>query len=205
MITACVVDMADFCWCAKNALRGGDYVRDNNDWSMTERLQHDRKVVAMLYTLANYLRQAPEKTFVAPYRPSTLLQHQEAAELCQSGLEPALDAIDKTVQSAVINPLCRALNYKIAAVLAKMHIGIYLEDDNNNISEASPAFVQKHLAPVFDLMTQNLLSKFRPPYAALVAVTVATYTTYSFVSNASLLRPLGKSARLHIKIWPIWN
>ena len=197
MITACVVDMmADFCLCAKNALRGGDYVRDN-DWSMTERLQHDRKVVAILYTLANYLRQAPEKTFVAPYRPSTLLQHQEAAELCQSGLEPALDAIDKTVQSAVINPLCRALNHKIAAVLAKMHFGIYLEDDNI-ISEASPAFVQLHLAPVFDLMTQNLLSKFPPPYAALVAATVATYTTYSFVSNASLLRPLGESARLHI-------
>ena len=202
MIAECVVDMlSDFCVCAKNALSGvgseQGYTVDDA-WNMTENLQHDRKVVAILYTLKGYLRQAPEKTFVAPYRPTTLPHNEEAAHLCQVALMPAIDMIDRTSKFAVLNPVCRSLNRKIASVLAKMHLGVYLEENYSGDDEASPAFVQKHLVPVFDLISKNFTSKFPPPYAAIITSTVATYTLYSFVSNASLVRPLGESARLHI-------
>ena len=105
--------------------------------SMTESLQHDRKVVAILYTLAVYLRQAPETTFVVPYRPTTLPLHQEAADLCQTALAPALEAIDQTVRTCVLNPVCRALNRRIATtVLPRMHAGVYLQQGSAKLQHA---------------------------------------------------------------------
>jgi hypothetical protein len=58
--------------------------------------------------------------------------------------------------------------------------------------------VQKHLTRVFESIAENHLSKFPPEYAGVVAARVAAFTIYTFVSNASLVRPIGESARMHI-------
>jgi conserved oligomeric Golgi complex subunit 5 len=204
MIAECIVSMiSEFCVRAKNAMSGaGESGYLESDWSMTENLQHDRKVVAIMYTLKTYLQNAPEKTLVAPYRPAVLPQHIEAANVCTEALAPALTAIDNTVKFIVLLPLCRALNRRIATVLAKMHSGVYLdspsstgdsiEDDN------SPSFVQKELTYIFDMIEQKHLAKFPPAYASVIASNSTAFTIYTFLSNASLVRPLGESARLHI-------
>jgi hypothetical protein len=201
MIAECVVAMiAQFCMRAKNALSGvGEEGFLKEDWSMTESLQHDRKVAQIMFTLAKFLRHAPEKTFVAPYRPATTPQHEEAAALCQKALAPALLDIEKMVKAIVLLPLCRALNRRIAGVLAKVHLGVYKESSSGGDGEDdSPAFVQKHLTRVFESIAENHLSKFPPEYAGVLAARVATFTIYTFVSNASLVRPIGESARMHI-------
>jgi hypothetical protein len=202
MIAECVVSMiAEFCVRAKNAMSGvvGEtaYVQDS-DWSMTESLQHDRKVVAIMFTLKNYLNNAPEKTFVAPYRPAALPQHQEAAALCQEALAPALTDIDNTVNMVVLLPLCRALNRRIGTVLAKINHGVYMESGGGTIEEESPVFVQKHLTPVLEIIAEKYLAKFPPVYASVIASSVASFSMYYFLSSVSLVRPLGEKARLEI-------
>ena len=194
MIAECVVSMiSQFCDRARNALSGvGEDGYLKADWMMSESLQHDRKVVAIMYAMAQYLRAAPEKTFVAPYRPAASAQHEEAASVCQTALVPALQSIDKVV-TVVLNPLCRTINRRIASVLSKMHHGVYI--DNGGSMEA---FVQKYLADIFDLTSKNHLSRFPPEYAAKLAATISSFSIYSFVSNAFLIRPLGENARLHI-------
>jgi conserved oligomeric Golgi complex subunit 5 len=202
MICACVTDMmAQFCARAKNAVSGilneDSYL--NEDWSLTESLQHDRKVAAIMFTMATYLRNAPDKTFIAPYRPATLPQHEEAAEMCRVALTPALDCIEEMVQSVILRPLCRALNRRVATTMAKMHLGVYMKSGSGgNMEDDSPAFVQKYLAPVYDEIAQKILPKFPPAYASSIASSVAAFSIYTFVSNASLVRPLAESARLHI-------
>jgi hypothetical protein len=116
--------------------------------------------------------------------------------MCSKALAPAIENIGKMVKSTVLNPLCRALNRQIASVLAQIHRGVYLESGND--ADESPAFVQKHLDPVFDLIANNILNKFPPPYSAIIASSIATFTIYTFVSNVSLVRPLVESARMHI-------
>jgi hypothetical protein len=199
MIAECVVSMiVQFCMRAKNALSGvGEEGFLKEDWSMTESLQHDRKVAAIMFTLAKFLRNAPEKTFVAPYRPATTPQHEEAASMCQKALAPALLEIEKMVKAIILLPLCRTLNRRIAGVLAKVHLGVYKES-GGGVEEDSPAFVQKHLTPAFEMIAENHLSKFPPEYAGVLAARVAAFSIYTFVSNASLVRPIGESARLHI-------
>lgn len=204
MIAECVVTMISrFCDSARKAISGvnGEYDYINNQWGMTDALQHDRKVVAIMYAVAKNLKNAPDKTFLAPYRPAISPQYEEAAAMCQSALLPALQDIDKMVRSVILNPLWRAMNRRIAAAMAKMHHGVYIQsgggggyDDNSD----SPAFVQKYLADVFEVIGQNHLSRFPPDYAAAVAAKVSAFSIYAFVSNASLIRPLGENARLHI-------
>ncbi|GAX29534.1 hypothetical protein FisN_36Hh028 [Fistulifera solaris] len=201
MIADCVVDLiVEFCTRAKNAISG---VGENgylaaNTFAMTENLQHDRKVAAIMFTLANYLREAPHKTFVGPYLPATLSQHEEAAKICQRALAPAIDSINRMVKSTILNPLCRALNRQIASVLAKIHMGVYLESSSDKDGEGQPSFVQKHLSTIFDSIAKNFLVKFPPPYSSTVASTVSTFTIYTYISNVCLVRPLEETARLHI-------
>jgi conserved oligomeric Golgi complex subunit 5 len=205
MIAGCVTEMiAQFCSRAKNAVSGiineDSYL--NDDWSLTESLQHDRKMAAIMFTMATYLRSAPEKTFIAPYRPATLPQHEEAAEMCRVALTPALNCIEEMVQSVILRPLCRAVNRRVAATMAKMHLGVYMKSSGGGggsmEEDDSPAFVQKYLAPVYEEIAQKILPKFPPKYAVSIAASVAAFSIYTFVSNAALVRPLAESARLHI-------
>ena len=201
MVSECVVAMTSrFCDLAKNALSGAASQRDGyiqEQWTMTESLQHDRKVVAIIYTLSKYLRQAPEKTFIAPYRPAVSAKHEEAASLCKSSLVPGLQAIEKMVRSTVLNPVIRATNRKISGVLAKIHQGVYIETSQASEGEF-PAFVQKHLPDLFETIASSILSKFPPEYAAYMSSSIAAFTINCFISNAVIIRPFGETARLHV-------
>mmetsp|Transcript_25879 Transcript_25879/g.59588 ORF Transcript_25879/g.59588 Transcript_25879/m.59588 type:complete len:1009 (-) Transcript_25879:34-3060(-) len=196
MIAECVVDMiSQFCVRARNALSGsGDDNYLKADWTMTEALQHDRKVAAIMYTLQTYLKSGPEKTFVAPYRPSTSHEQEQAAQMCLAALQPALDEIDNMVAEVILNPLCRASNRRLADVMATMHLGVYVDSGDDDHS----AFAQNRLAPIYHTIAENILSKFPPPYASVVAANISSYSIYTFVSNAALIRPLSETARLHI-------
>ena len=164
-----------------------------------------------MYTLHTYLESGPEKAFIAPYRPATSPQHEEAAALCLSALQPALRNIDHMVKSFILDPLCRASNRRLADIIAKIHLGVYMEgkrgggggSSNNNKEEEeqeelSTSFVQNELAPVYEAISNQILSKFPPPYASVLASNLASFSIYAFVSNAALIRPLGESARLHL-------
>jgi hypothetical protein len=58
--------------------------------------------------------------------------------------------------------------------------------------------VQKYLSDVFEALAQNHFARFPPEYASMMATRVASFSIYTFVSNALLIRPLGENARLHI-------
>jgi hypothetical protein len=197
MIAECVCDMiAQFCDRAKTAVSCGSGTDDGMllpDWNMSDSLQHDRKVAAIMHATAKYLKTAGEKTFVAPYRPAVSPQHEEAARICQAWLEPAVSEIEKMVKHSILYPLCRAVNRRILSVLAKMHHGVYIDSE-----DAAPSFVQKHLASALERISQNLLARFPPEYAAIMSSRIAAFTINAFVSNAALLRPLGENARLHV-------
>lgn len=158
-----------------------------------------------MYTLRTYLEAGPEKTFIAPYRPATTPQQEEAAALCLAALQPALKHIDSTVQNVILDPLCRATNRRLAEVIAKIHLGVYMEgksrgddDAEGTEGEISTSFVQKELAPVYEAIANQILAKFPPPYASIAASSVASFSIYAFLSNAALVRPLGESSRLHL-------
>jgi len=202
MIAEAVVDMVElFCSRAKTALTemGEDGCLTNNG-NPTESLLHDLKVANVMSTLAVALKTAPENTFVVPYRPATSAQHEEAANLCHQALVPAMIKIEKMVKSLILNPLCRALNRRVAAAIAKMHHGTYLESSmaGGGMDSGGPSFVQKHLVGLYEYIAEQHLSKLPSDYAAIVASTVASFSIHTFVSNASLIRPLGENARLHI-------
>jgi hypothetical protein len=194
MIAACVVDMMiEFCQRAQQALSGSNnYI--TADFVMTDSLQHDRKLAVILYTISTYLKSAPEKTFVAPYRPASLLAHEEAAILCAGALQPALTTIDNMVQTSILHKLSRSLNQRLLQILAKMHLGVYL-----GRSEEEPAsFCQKQISPALETMSDRILARFPPPFATHLAATVASFVIYTFCSNLALIRPLGETSRLHI-------
>lgn len=150
------------------------------------------------YTLTTYLRQTPEKTFVAPYRPATTQQHEEAASICQAALAPAINDIEK-MASSILAPLIRALNRRVAGTIARVHLGVYKDEKEGAGVEADgPSFVQQHLASIFDQFAKNQLSKLPPEYGAIVASAVSVFSVYTFVSSVALIRPLSESARLHI-------
>eukprot|EP00978_Attheya_sp_CCMP212_P031752 scaffold121184_cov64-Attheya_sp.AAC.1 len=159
-----------------------------------------QEVASVLSSLATILRMAPENTFVAPYRPAQSPQHEEAANMCEIAPLPALHEIERLVKSTILTPLCCALNQRVAAAIAKLHQGIYLEDivDAQNDEKEPSLFVQQHLAGVYEGIATHSLSKLPAEYARIVATTVVTYSIYSFVSNAALVRPLGEIGRLRI-------
>jgi hypothetical protein len=205
LIAACVVDMmTQFAHRAQQALSGAHYTQyvtvNDNVWAMNESLQHDRKVAVILYTISNYLKAAPDKTFVAPYRPADLPAHEEAAALCAGSLQPALTTLRDTVRTHVLFKLLHALNQNMSNLLAKVHTGVYLSDrpSDNEDDQSGAAFSQSNIAPALTAMADAILARFPPPYATYLASSVASFCIYTFCSNLALLRPLGETARLHI-------
>lgn len=196
MISDNVVDLVErFCASARGAVSDageGGYLHED-DGTATEALLHDMKLCNVMGTLATSLRNAPENTFIAPYRPAHSPQHEEAANLCKMSLKPALHEIDGLVSTTVLTPLYRALNKRVSAAIATMHQGTYLEEKMDD-----GAFIQHHLSQVYDNIASNHLSKLPSEYSGMVASTIATYSIYSFVSNASLIRPLGENSRLKV-------
>lgn len=201
MLAEAIVNMVElFCARAKTAItNAGEDGCLTQQGMPTERHLHDRKVVKIMSTLATSLKTSPENTFVVPYRPATSAQHEEAANLCQHSLLPAINEIDKTVKTLVLTPLCRALNRRIAAAIAKMHHGTYLESASvGGMDATEQSFVQKQLVGLYEGIAEHHLSELPPEYAAYVASTLASFSIFTFVSNASLIRPLGENARLRI-------
>ena len=198
MIADVVVDMTErFCARAKTSISdGGDAGFLTHDGRPTENLLHDLKVANVMSALATAIRNAPENTFVVPYRPATSAQHDEAASLCQVALIPALNEIEKTVKTMILSPLIRALNRRVATAIAQLHHGAFLEESLG--SRESGSFVQTHLSGLYEQIADQHLSKLPSEYASTVASSVASFSIYTFVSNASLVRPLGETARLHI-------
>lgn len=200
MIAGSIVRMVrEFCAQAQNALCNPSIDACLSAEGLSSNLMtHDIKVTKILYTLTTYMRQTPEKTFIAPYRPAITQQHEEAASICQAALVPAINEIEK-MASSVLSPLIRALNRRVAATIARVHLGVYKDDGKGaELDAEGPSFVQQHLAPIFDEITKNQLTKLPPEYAALVASSVTAFSIYTFVSSIALIRPLGESARLHI-------
>lgn len=148
-------------------------------------------------TLCQFVRNAPENTFVSPYRPAQSTQHEEASHSCRMALLPALKEIDSLVKNHILDPLCRALNRRVSAALGKMHRGTYLQESADAMSQPS-SFVQIYLTDQYDNIASTYLSQLPNEYAVTVASTVATYSIYAFVSNAALLRPLGETSRLRL-------
>lgn len=135
---------------------------------------------------------------MAPYRPAISSQHEEAATLCEIALRPALHQIEAMVTKLILNPLSRALNRRVASSIAVMHHGTYLEEALGGLDGAGTSFVDKHLSRLYESIATQHLSQLPPEYAAIVASTVASFSIYTFVSNVSLVRPLGETGRLHI-------
>lgn len=200
MIAKNVIAMISrFCDQAKNAVSHvGEACLNSHDGSPTEALAHDMKVAAIMNAMAESLRTAPEKVFLAPYRPAVTAKLEEAASMCEQALQPGLQEIEKFVKVLILAPLCRALNRRVASVIGRMHHGSYMQVGGGDLDEEGPSFVQKYLASMFDQIASTHLSKLPPGYASVVASCVSTFSIYAFVSNASLIRPLGESTRLHI-------
>mmetsp|Transcript_19228 Transcript_19228/g.28447 ORF Transcript_19228/g.28447 Transcript_19228/m.28447 type:complete len:1031 (-) Transcript_19228:40-3132(-) len=202
MIAEAVVDMVErFCARTKTALTNAGEDGCLTDKGMpTERHLHDRKVGKIMSTLATTLKTAPENTFVVPYRPATSPQHEEAATLCQQSMVPAIMEIEKVVKTLILAPLGRALNRRVAAAITKMHHGTYLESTSagGGMDSAEQSFVQKQLVGLYEDIAEHHISKLPPEHAAFLASTLASFSIYTFVSNASLIRPLGENARLRI-------
>lgn len=148
-------------------------------------------------SLASFVRYAPENTFVNPYRPAQSTQHEEASHACRLALLPALKEIDLLVQTSILDPLCRALNRQVSAALAKMHRGAYLQESVDAMSQPR-SFVHIYLTDLYDNIATTYLPQLPKEYAVTVASTIATYSIYSFVSNAALLRPLRETSRLRL-------
>ena len=198
MIADVVVDMTErFCARAKTSIsESGEAGFLTSDGRPTENLLHDLKVANVMSALATAIRNAPENTFVIPYRPATSAQHEEAASLCQGALIPSLNEIEKTVKTMILTPLIRALNRRVTTAIAQLHHGAFLEESLR--SRENGSFVQTHLSGLYEQIADQHLSKLPSDYASIVASSVATFSIYTFVSNISLVRPLGETARLHI-------
>jgi len=211
MISECIVEIVErVCSLARGATSGASedellHTNNNNKSASTatEELLHDMKVAGVLATLTNHLRTLPDNTFVVPYRPAHSLQHEEAANMCQIALLPAVHEIDSMVKSELLNPLTNVLNKGIASEIAKMHRGAYMDhssSDSNSYSnnDTQGSFVQDYLAPKYDDIATNILARLPGEYGGKVACTICTFSIYTFLTNASLIRPLGEMGRLRI-------
>jgi hypothetical protein len=113
MISESIVDTVEsICSMARSSTSGAseDKLLHEKKGTATEELLHDMKVAAVLATLTSHLRNLPENTFVVPYRPAHSLQHEEAANMCQIALLPAIHEIDSMVKHQLVTPLCNVLN-----------------------------------------------------------------------------------------------
>ncbi|CAB9502933.1 Component of oligomeric golgi complex 5 [Seminavis robusta] len=200
MIAGSICEMVRlFCKQAQNAVCSPpDSACLTPEGSTTTTMQHDVKVTKILYTLTTYLRQTPEKVFIAPYKPATSPQHEEAARICQSALMPAINTLDQMVKT-ILSPLIRALNQRVASMIARIHAGAYHDESQSSSPDAENlSFVQKHLSKTFDAIAANQLAKLPPDYGATVASAVAAFSMYTFVSNVALIRPLSTAGRLAV-------
>ena len=148
-------------------------------------------------SLASFVRYAPDMVFVNPYRPAQSTQHEEASHSCLLALLPALKEIDLLVQTSILDPLCCAFNRQISSALAKMHRGAYVQE-LVDVTSQPRSFVHIYLTDLYDNIASTFLSQLPKEYAVTVASTIATFSIYSFVSNAALLRPLRESSRLRL-------
>jgi hypothetical protein len=200
MIAENVIAMVSkFCDQAKNAVSHvGEDGCLSMDGSPTEALEHDMKVAAIMNAMAESLRTAPDKVFLAPYRPAVTAKLEEAASMCEQALQPGLQEIEKFVRVLILGPLCRALNRRVSSTIGRMHQGAYMQEATGDLEADGPSFVQKYLTNMYDRLAAVHLSKLPKKYASEVASRVSTFSIYAFVSNAALMRPLGESTRLHI-------
>ncbi|KAL7540572.1 hypothetical protein ACHAXR_012542 [Thalassiosira sp. AJA248-18] len=189
----------EFCVMARRAISesGENKMLDSRAGSVSESMTHNMNVAGVMSSLASFVRNAPENTFVNPYRPAQSPQHEEASHSCRMALLPALKEIDSLVKTLILDPLCRALNRQVSVALAKMHRGTYLQESGDAMSQPS-SFVEIYLTDQYDNIAGAYLSQLPNEYAVIVASTVATFSIYSFVSNAALLRPLGETSRLRL-------
>ena len=200
MIARIVVEMIiQFCEQAKNAVSqiGEDLCLKPDDGSPTQALEHDMKVTKIMDAMASSLRTAPEKVFLAPYRPAVTAKLEEAASVCEEALEPGLTEIDKFVNAFILGPMCNALNRRVANALGRIHFSAYTQDAGS-LDEDTPSFVKKNLSDMYDQMAALYLAKLPTIYASVVAANICTYSMYIFISNIALLRPLSESARMRI-------
>lgn len=179
--------ISQFCNRATNALSGAKDL--NDDYTMTDSLQHDRKIAAIMYTLKTSLMESGQKTFITPYKPNVTKQQEDAVDMCQSALKPAFDEIDTTVAENILQKLWLAANERLRGVFAKIHLGVYSSEDGGS-------FVQNYLSPVYETVASKILTKFPPPYSRVLAEKISSFSIYAFVSNAALVRPLGESGKL---------
>ena len=72
--------------------------------------------------------------------------------------------------AAILSPLIRALNRRVAAKVARVHVAAYKDDSKDAEGGTDgPSFVQQHLAVIFDEIAKNQLAKLPPEYACMVA------------------------------------
>ncbi|VEU38523.1 unnamed protein product [Pseudo-nitzschia multistriata] len=204
MIAENVVGMIGrFCARAENAVsKVGEDGCLSADGSPTEALVHDMKVTKIMYFMSECLRNAPEKVFLEPYRPAVTHQLEEASSIAVQALLPARKEIDRTVDWLVLNPLCRALNRSVAAAIGRMHHeGVYLSGGRKSamdVDPSAPSFSQKYLGGLYDAFCKQFLDKLPPPYSLAVGSAVSIFSVYTFVSTASLIRPMGEDAKMQL-------
>merc|ERR1712238_202162 len=77
--------------------------------------------------------------------------------------------------------------------------GTYLHQGGMDQSEGNTSsFVQKHLSGFYDSLFTTFLQKLPPPYSIVVGSAVSIFSVYTFVSNASLIRPMGEDVKLQL-------
>jgi hypothetical protein len=131
----------------------------------------------------------PELTFIAPYRPAHSLQHEEAANMCEIALLPAIHEIESFVQRQLLTPLCNVINRKLGIEISRMHRGSYMESSKGNT---------EHLASIYEELIKHVLCHLPAEYCGMVASTVCAFSIHCFVTNITLIRPLGEAGRLQI-------
>ncbi|KAG7357152.1 hypothetical protein IV203_001840 [Nitzschia inconspicua] len=202
MIAENVVQMISrFCAQAENAVSNiGDKSCLSADGTPTDALAHDLKVVKIMHFVAECLRTAPEKVFLDPYRPALTSQLEEASNVANIALLPAREEIDNLVTTMILRPMCRALNRRIASKIGRMHQeGAYLQNiGGENSDMGGSSFVQKYMTGLYQSLSSLYLAKLPPRYSVLVGSTVSLFSVFTFVSNASLIRPLSEDAKLHL-------
>ena len=210
MIAENVVHMiSQFCTQAENAVsKVGEDGCLSSDGSPTEALVHDMKVTKIMYFMSECLHNAPEKVFLEPYRPAVTHQLEEASSIAIQALLPARKEIDNMINKLVLHPLCRALNRRVATMMGRMHQeGVYLHQGSEGRSSMGmdPAeganvtsFSQKYLSGFYDNLYKTLLQKLPPSYALVVGSAVSIFSVYTFVSTASLIRPMGEDAKMQL-------
>lgn len=202
MISENVTGMvSQFCEQAHNAVSqaGEDACLDPRDGSLTEALLHDMKVAKIMNAMTMSLTSAPEKVFIEPYRPAVTTKLQEAASMCEQALKTGLQEIDAFVKAQILDPLCRAMNARISSAIGQIHYGSYMQDRSGfELEIEGPAFVQKALSGLFEDFGADHLSKLPKKYAQVVVSRLCVFSIYTFISNATLMRPLTESTRLHL-------